>query len=80
LKKVVNKQFQKSMRTSDGGPNAFETPDMPDKSMIENTLMELQFDQGCRMQFAKDGPDACEWIGNIAKEIAVIPEQSYSFP
>jgi hypothetical protein len=68
-------------RKSDGGSGAFELPSMPDKSIIGNTLMELQYDQGCRMQFAKDSTDACEWVGNITKEIAVIPEQSYArFP
>lgn len=72
MQRNVNKKYKALIN---GGPHVVGVSNLPDKSDIENILMELQYGQGCRMQFAKDGPDACEWIGNIAKEIAVIPEQ-----
>lgn len=82
LKKDVNKQFQAAMRRVSGGANSSSfdaTTERPDQAFIENVIMQLQFDQDVRVQFSKDSADSSEWIGNICKEVAVIPEQRYPF-
>jgi len=73
-KREINKHFQASMLKDT--PIVYEIDDMPDAQTVQVTLMELQFEQKIHVQCAKDADESAEWIGSIAKEIAVIPEQS----